>query len=825
MKKLLFLIIYLANPLFGQDKGMGLPPSPPPVISGPSASPADEWAKSRLQLSTGPVPSQFELSDFSGGLNYRAPSTGLAPNEALVCQNWLFSREGGLQVRPGFGKVNSSVIDLSNIAGLYHYSLPLSGKGFLVAESTSIYKMTDAGTFADSQIYFPIFARIAAASNTGIVIEPQDKWLLEKLAFLRYEVLLNDGVDKETLNVRYLVYNADSSRYQILYSTNSDPTINTSTARSYLRYRATNADVGGSTMSTFSVAQRNNTIYMGTAGQRAVKWDGLMAGSIGFYAQGMVNDTDTLPGANRDTAITCDDCNFSTNEVAGKILVTYGADASSPKNWIRMFKIIQSNTATKLFFNETDSSFSATEPRIRPDSLTPFTIWNPCFTAVDSGTVDSVYQGTGANKGITYLQDNEGAFNNSEVGARIIEFLTGPATGLQRVLQYPITSTVLSVYQRSGKCYPQNSRPRPGDKYVVWDVGLSARYLEFYYDCLIAAGLDFFPNTIVYSLAGYPDRINAGTQFLTLPEQGGDSIVFIANTNGLLAAGQKHRLWVLVGPPPWTGQTVILAADGIGCIAPRSVVKDGKFLYFVGLRGNIPTVFRWQVEGATVNTAGGGTLFQGGGLLEPLTEKIDPMMMKLNRSKLDKISAGLFGEHLLVSMPFGTSTVNDSTIAINLRTGAISTWTLAAGLWHNGRAAGDTGQVYFTEPNAVGTVFLYGGATDSLDTAQSFTTLYQTGWQDFGNPTLLKQGIRQWAQQFRSSASGTSIWKTRVDFGTSDQNTFTTTTTTGERDENSYMSVAALGKRFGFRFEGAGLRGSFLLKGLAMQFSLRGSAP
>ena len=774
----------------------------------------DKAVNPASNLPSVPVAPLFELRDFSGGLNLKAPTTELAGNEALTCQNWLFDRERGLVTRPGFSKVNSAAIDLNSPWGLYHYSIPNYGKGFLVGDSTYIYKMTDAGTFADSQIYSPLFIRIGNTQTKGTVIEPQDKWLVEKTIFRNDEVLLFDGTNSETLVVNYVVYNPDTARYQIDFTQASNRTISTSTSRSYARIRT-------SINNRASLIQRNNTVIIGTRGHQALLWDGFIKQSLGFYAQGTMDTVYIVSGTDTDTAIVCNKCNFTTDELVGKVFSGTVSFPGAP--YLRSQRIITSNTNKRIYWREVDSAFAPGNAIFL--TTTPyFTIWSPVFTVLDSGAIDSVYQGTGANQSITNLLDNGKTFDNHIVGGRVIEFLTGPARGLLRVLNHRPGGAAgyVQVYRRGGLNYDEDSRPRPGDKYAIYEIGLSAALLEFYYDRLVAAGMDFFPNTIIYSAVSEINNFSPSTDVLVLPEQGGDSIMALVNT-GNLTVFQKHRIWTLIGPPPWTGQTVILSSDGVGCIAPRSIVKDGNYLYFVGLRGNIPTVFRRDVSDLSrFVTASGGSIFEGEGPLLPLTTKIDPLMMKVNRSKFDKISAGLFGEHLLVSLPFGTSAVNDSTIAINIRTGAIGLWTLAGGLWHNGRAAGDSGQVYFTSVNDTGWVYLFGGATDSLDLGATFTTLYQSGWLDFGAPTIQKQGLRLWAQQFRSSTSGSALWNLRTDFTTTNQHTFTTSTTTGERDENSYIGVAAIGKRFGLRFEGSGLRGSFVLKGLTLKLALRG---
>lgn len=757
-----------------------------------------------------PVPPPFEINDLGGGLNHKDPPDGIADNEAVVCQNWIFDRTGALVTRPGFAKVNATAIDLSPVWGLYHYSIPNYGKGFLVGDSVFIYNMTDAGSFADSQISFPIYIRIPTGDSIATVIEPQDKWLLEKIAFRGDEVLLRDGVDAIRLNIKFAYYNVDSARYLIKFTSTANATINTSTTESKIRTRSADFTRG-------AFIQRNNTVIVGSNSHPAMLWDGKLASAVGVYSQGTIDTVKSLAGAARDTAIVCNNCNFTTNELAGKILTTVGFDGSIA--YRPTYRIVTSNTANYIVWREVDSGF------VPLAATVPFMVWSPVFTVVDSGRVDTVYQGTGANQNITNIKliGRSSPYDDEVVGGRIIEFLTGPATGLLRVIRNVQNPTnTLSFYRRNGVNFDDDSKPRKGDRLAIYHIGLSARFLELYYDRLVAAGLDFFPNTIIYSAASNLHDFSPGTSFLTLPEQGGDSIVFLSNTNGLLAVGQKHRLWVLVGPPPWTGQTVLLASDGIGCVAPRSLVKDGKFLYFVGLRGNIPTVYRWQVEGTTVNTAGGGTLFQGGGLLEPLTVKIDPLMMKVDQAQIGKASAGLFGEHLLVSLPFLGSTVNDSTLAINLRTGAIAMWTLAGGLWHNGRAAGDSGQVYFTAATDTGWVYLFGGATDSLDLGQTFTTLYQSKIFDAGTPTVNKQFFRLWSRFFRSNASGTGTWNTRFDFSTSNTGAFEIGATAGEREENGWLDVNNFGKRIQFRFTGSGVRSSFRLSGLKTKYVFRG---
>lgn len=812
MKKFFFLFFALcAISAWGQES-LKLPPSPEPVRANPPVLKPDFPA---LRLQGGRIPPLFELSDFSGGLNTRSRVDNLAPNEAAILTNFLLSSDGQLTVRPGMAKVNASLIRLSSIWGLYHYSIPNYGKGFLVGDSVYIYKMTDAGTFADSQIYSPIIIRIASGSNIGTVIEPQDKWLLEKTIFKNDEVLLKSGAALETLIVKFLVWNNDSSRYQIHFTDNADRTISTSTDRSYARLRVPSA-------SNAAIIQRNNTVVLAPGSHQAVYWNGFIKQAVGFYSEGTIDTIKGLAGRGRDTLIVCNSCSLSTNELRGKIFVAAAKnEVASPDSLFRKAtRLITGNTVTNIYWQEMDTNQYSLHV-----TGVPFTIWSPVFTVIDSGTVDSVYQGTGSSAGTTYIRDLGASFSDDDAsGSRILEFLTGPARGILKVTrQNALNSTTIGFYKRDGKNFSDNDKPRPGDRYAIYDIGLSARYLELYYDRLVAAGLDFFPNTIIYSVASDINNFMPGTDFLTLPEQGGDSIVAIVNFNGALRVLQKQRLWTLLGSPPWTGSTVILATDGIGCIAPRSVVQDGNYLYFVGLFGDIPTVFRWDGGGVKFSTTGGSALFEGEGHLVRLTAKIDPTMKTIPKSKLQKATSAIYGENLFVSTVLSGDTVNDATIAINLRTGAISVQSFEAGLFHNGRAAGDSGQVYFTSVSDSGWVYQFG--KDSSDLGVAIVPIYESGWLDFGNSTLYKQGYRLWSRFARANTTGTGTWSTRWDFSGSDATSFNVSTTSGERDENTYLGVGAYGKRVKFRFiANPGVNATFRVGGIKFKFALRGEA-
>lgn len=816
MRTAALIILLLFNAAFGEERnGFTNPPTVPSgVTKTDRAVPVWGTTQNAITNPVGvPAANPFELSDFSGGLNLTAPSTELAENEALVCQNWLFNRQRGLQVRPGFGRVRSTVLSKQYpIYGLYHYALPAS-RGLLVGDSNYVWRMADDGTFAVGDTflsYDTLVGTVAAGSKNINAVTFQGvaagltvgNFVLEPRFMRGDEVYFIGGANadqKRTIDV--VSYDTNATTYRIILRSNV-----TSTQAGQKFIINARAD---SIPKTFPLVQRNNTLIGSQGGRRAFAFTGKLQYSPGIVNGGAVinplpagaTTVDTSVSGNIITAV-------SQNELAGYFFESFSAAGGTG---IRHLRLIKRQNQDSLFWGDIDTAVAGQgNPRI---ALQNYLIWSPVFVAVDSGIIDSVVNDSNRLK---IIDRGKNFSDKYKYGNAVLEFLTGKLAGVQKTtMALRNNGDTLFVYKQSSSYLPG-----AGDRYAVYNIGLEARAMCLYYDRLVFVP-PIFVNTIRYSEASDINDYPA-VNFITLPEQGGDTIVALVPFNGNLVAMQKYRLWTLLGAPGWTGDDIVLASDGVGCIAPRSIVHDGNYIYFVGLRGNIPTVFRWDGGGVKFTTAGGQNIFEGEGHLIPLTTKIDPLLMKVNRSKFDKISAGLFGEHLLVSLPFGTSSVNDSTIAINTKTGAISLWTLAAGMWHNGRAAGDSGQVYFSAATDSGWVYLFGGATDSLDLGASFTTLYQTGWLDLGSPTVVKQGLRQWARHFRSSANGSSTWQTRTDFTTTNQNTFTTTTTTGERDENTYMSVATLGKRFGFRFEGSGVRGSFLLKGLEMKFTLRG---
>lgn len=801
---LIFFLLFSA----GNAEDLKLSPQPAYV---PRPAAKGSPAMSTPSLGGSPALPLFQLSDFSGGLNLISPPSQIGENQALVCQNWIFSRDGSLVTRPGFAAVNSAVLSKQYpIYGLYHYALPTS-RGLLVGDSNYIWKMTDAGGFntLDTFLrYDTLVGRVNAASKNIDSIKwggmtaanTVANYVLETRYMRGDEVYFIGGANTDQKrNVDVISYDTAAGLYRVILRTN---VTSTQSAQKFIINARSD-----SISKIFRAVQRNNTILGSQSGRRAFAYTTKLQEFPGIVNRGT---SSYLPAAGVDTSSNGNIAiATATNALAGYI---YEGFSNAGGTGIRHTRIIKRSNLDSLFWGVVDTAVVGQGvPRA---AVQNYLVWSPVFTVVDSGVIDSVVNDS--NSRLKIIDRGKNFSDKYRYGNAILEFLTGKLAGIQKItMALRNNGDTLFVFQQSSGYLPE-----AGDRYAVYNPGLEARVLCLYYDRVVFVP-PIFINTIRYSSASSINDYPA-SNFLALPEQGGDTIVALVPFNGNLAVMQKYRLWTLLGAPGWTGDDIVLASDGIGCIAPNSIVVDGNFLYFVGLRGNIPTVFRWDGGGVKFTTAGGSNVFEGEGHLLPLTTKIDPLMMKVDRTYLPKASAGLFGEHLVVSLPFRGSTNNDSTIAINLRTGAISLWTMAAGMWHNGRAAGDSGQAYFTSPRDSGWVYLFGGATDSLDLGQTFNAVYQSGWQDFGSPTVQKQGVRLWSQYFRSNGSGTGTWKIRSDFGTSDLHTFAISTNTGEQDENNYIGVGALGKRFGFRFEGSGLRASFRLNALRCQYIGRG---
>lgn len=821
----LILFALWANHVWGEDKALKNPAADlPSVPTGSVTRPQVPSLRNPAEELPGvSVPPLFQMADFSGGLNLKAQPNAVRDNEALELNNFLFEIDGGLKVRPGFSKVNSTVISANPIWGLYHYSIPNYGKGFLVGDSTFIYKMTDGGTAADSQIYMDeLQGDFTNADSRVNIDQPVDFFNLER------KVCRGDKVA------------FGSTKYeikQVVYDTTAPAAFKlelTGAASATVSNQAFRIKVSNSTVNKASFIQGNNTVFFSMGGRQNARWNGKLGDMVGIYGQGKIDTVyfnNAGSASRRDTAIVCNSCNFSANELQNKVLafsaVVYNGHYDSTRRIVTEYRIVLSNSAgppTRIYYQSTHL-----DSGVQVGRLQPFLVFNPVYTVVDSGTIDTVSNAGSAS--LFQIRDAGKNFSDKHLYAgKIIEFLDGAARGVTLVIDGGVrgalgdTLRMISIPANGG--FDSTSLPKKGDHYAIYHMGLQAAITELYYDRLVCAGIPNFPNTLRPSETGNPDAYST-SDALTLPEQGGDSITFLANIAGRLVAGQKYRLWMLVGAPPWTGNTVILASDGIGCVAPRSLVKNGEYLYFVGLNSGIPTVFRWQVGALAFNTAGTPSLIGERGLV-PLTQKVDTLMNRVNKAYLHKAAAGLYQNHLLVSLPFAPDTNNSGTIAINLLTGAIAQESFFAGLMHNGTAAGDSGQLYFTH-DSIGQVLLFGETSDNLDTGKTFRASFQSKWFDFGEPTVLKQGLRWWAQYFRAdSVADTARWVVLTDFAATRQDSLVMNgsigASTAERELNAYIKLNAMGKRLGFRFDGWGVRGNFRLDALRLQLAFRGVA-
>lgn len=150
---------------------------------------------------------------------------------------------------------------------------------------------------------------------------------------------------------------------------------------------------------------------------------------------------------------------------------------------------------------------------------------------------------------------------------------------------------------------------------------------------------------------------------------------------------------------------------GVGAISPRSIVNcEGLFVGFAHTSGYYIT---------------------DGNKVTLISEKIKPFWDNINKSKMNLISAGYFDRHLFISVPYGSSTENDTGLIYNIDNQSWSTANIKASIFANQWGLQDTVKFIWGRPDT-GWVCRYG--TSNLDNGtDSITLTYKSKEFDLGD--------------------------------------------------------------------------------------------
>jgi hypothetical protein len=133
------------------------------------------------------------------------------------------------------------------------------------------------------------------------------------------------------------------------------------------------------------------------------------------------------------------------------------------------------------------------------------------------------------------------------------------------------------------------------------------------------------------------------TYFIDISPNDGDYITGLLAFDDYLIITKQHSIWVLVGSAPAEFQ-VRRVHSGIGCIAPRSLVRMGEFFAFVSSEG----IYRSDLSSPVL-----------------LSGRLKETWKGLNRRRLNQAAAEYFDHHLRVDLPNGSSTVNNIRVIFN----------------------------------------------------------------------------------------------------------------------------------------------------------------
>ena len=180
--------------------------------------------------------------------------------------------------------------------------------------------------------------------------------------------------------------------------------------------------------------------------------------------------------------------------------------------------------------------------------------------------------------------------------------------------------------------------------------------IERYAERIWAGGIQGRPATVIYSAPYDPtdwtqnDEIpEDGAGENNIPSWDGDSVTALKAFGDRLIIFKEHKVWQVYGTNP--GEYVFKEQYGGGCPFPNTIAVDVERIYFA------------DVDGLSV---------YDGMSVQPFQRKlIEPLWRNINRAAMDQMCAALFNNRYYLSVPMGTSPVNNAVIVLNLEEGTI----------------------------------------------------------------------------------------------------------------------------------------------------------
>ncbi len=657
-----------------------------------------------------------------GGLNLNTASTQLPPNEAQTADNLWYLRDGAIAMRPGFSRINSTVLGVNAPWAIARFYRPGIQPAFIIGHGPYLWKVSNNGGVAspdsiigykDGTAYYTTGSNKVTGKNTKWMNRIQEGDSLIRGA-TRYEILrvLMDSVffisansgDTRSDTAYRIIFNYGGSQFGSIIQVNEEI-------------------IGGS--------ERRGAIVMGLTEKPTL---------LGRVFQGKVNRTKQ---SGVDCRLIVDlTANLTANEFAGYFLFAHGLaeneDAGGTRAEGQLYKIT-SHTDTVFTLDCRTNQIPGLGCPVSTWNKINYDIYAPFFTMVDTGTVRRAASTGAPFYRIGDLQHS--VHDTIRFDLCAFEFITGRLAGqlfdigAAIPIPGPPDSTEIQLESFATKI---TDFAQAGDKYIIWQVGAAARHWTWYNQQLVAANSRGFPNQIRFSEAGTIHNFKP-LNFRVISEKTGTQITQLKDFNGDLAIWQEADTWKIPGTNLSTGQ-LIHSLAGVGCPTPRSLVLSGDNATWMTLVGGEPKVVSWTGGGLKFNVVGQPSVYGGGGLAE-LSAKIKPRLLRASVDSIGKAAAGLWQDHYILSYPIDGKDTAASAVGYHIPSGRWTTFdsgvALAASYFYNATATPDSGQLYFAHPNR-GIIYQFGNSVSDTNAYTRFGTWISKDF-NFGNYRDLKQ--------------------------------------------------------------------------------------
>jgi len=284
---------------------------------------------------------------------------------------------------------------------------------------------------------------------------------------------------------------------------------------------------------------------------------------------------------------------------------------------------------------------------------------------------------------------------------------------------------------------------------VFQKVNYPAKYITSFHNRIFLAFDSLNGNAIYYSTTENPGDFPP-TNFFTTFTNDGDVITGLMplyNDQKGIRASPADRLIIFK-------QNNILAtasnfipyvvATGVGAIAPRSIVNvEGRFVGFAHTTGFYGT------DGNTVSDP-------------PLSEQIKPFWDNINRTAIDKIACGYYDRHIVCSVPYGTSTENDTCLIYNIDNKSWSTANISASVFANQWGLADTIKFLWGRPDS-GFIQRYG--VSDFDDGDTVVLSFKS--KEFDNDITQRERFRELYVAYDIGTDSLTTLNFYKDFGSS----------------------------------------------------------